>query len=41
MLSQVLQDELSEVTNKEVDVWFGEQIKKVERSKLRFIRCGV
>lgn len=33
MLSRVLQDELREVANKEVDDWFGEQIK--EKSKGR------
>lgn len=33
MLSKVLQDELREVANKEVDDWFGEQIK--EKSKGR------
>ncbi len=33
VLSQVLQDELREVANKEVDDWFGEQIK--EKSKGR------
>lgn len=27
VLSQVLQDELRDVANKEVDDWFGEQIK--------------
>ena len=31
VLSRVLQDELREVANKEVDDWFGEQIK--EKSK--------
>ena len=42
VLSRVLQDELRDVANKEVDDWFGEQIKrKVKRSKSRFIRCGV
>lgn len=33
VLSQVLQDQLREVVNKEVDDWFGEQIKKKPKGR--------